>query len=60
MWIKMSTTNDDFYVGRNYVDTQIKSDLQTEAKLRAKHPALKVAWEQYQIVLSLVLTEEDK
>jgi len=55
----MSAGNDDFYVGRNYVDTQIKSDLQTEAELRAKHPALKEAWERYQVLLSLVLTEED-
>ena len=56
----MSAMNDDFYVSRNYVDTQVKSNLKLEADLRAKHPALKEAWERYQILLSLVLTEEDK
>jgi len=52
--------HDDWGVTKNYVDTQVKSALQKEANLRAKHPALKEAWERYQVLLSLVLTEEDK
>ena len=51
---------DDWGVTKNYVDTQFKSTLQIEAELRAKHPGLKEAWERYQVLLSLVLTEEDK